>query len=82
MLAAVKVLAATMVDLMQQPQTLAAMRAEFDKTTGGKKFASSIPLEVKPPVLPNPYENPGFKPSTLDYPSWTSFVWTEGVRNR
>jgi aminobenzoyl-glutamate utilization protein B len=74
MLVAAKVLAATAIDLMQQPETLAAMRAEFDEMMDGKVYVSSIPPDVDPPILPNPYTNPQWEPGDLDYPTWGSIV--------
>jgi aminobenzoyl-glutamate utilization protein B len=74
MVVAAKVLAATAIDLMQQPETLAAMRAEFDEMMDGKVYVSSIPPDVEPPVLPNPYTNPNWEPGDLDYPTWGSIV--------
>jgi aminobenzoyl-glutamate utilization protein B len=69
---ATKVLAATAVDLMAQPDTLAAMRAELEETTEGKPYVSSIPAEVVPPTLPNPREQPDWSPGEFDYPTWDS----------
>jgi aminobenzoyl-glutamate utilization protein B len=77
LMVAAKVLAATALDMMAQEETRAAMKAELEETTGGKPYQSSIPADVKPPVLPNPYENPTWKPGDLDYPTWGSFVWEE-----
>lgn len=77
MLVATKVLASTALDIMQQRDTLTAMRAEFNEMTEGKAYQSSIPAEVRPPVLPNPYEDPDWTPGDLDYPTWGSFVWEE-----
>ncbi len=42
MLAAVKALAATAVDWMQQPQTIAAMRAEFREDERREGFPSVL----------------------------------------
>ena len=77
MLVASKVMAATALDIIDQPTTLAAMRAEFDEMMQGKKYRSSIPDDVPPPTLPNPYENPDWEPGDLDYPSWSSFKRSE-----
>ena len=77
MMVAAKTLAATVIDLMQQPETLAAMRAEYDEMMDGKPYVSSIPIDVMPPALPNPYENSQWEPGDLDYPTWGSFVWEE-----
>lgn len=74
MLVAAKTLAATAVDLMARPATLAAMQEELELATDGQPYASSIPADVEPPVLPNPYENPDWKPGPLDYPTWGSVV--------
>lgn len=77
MLVAAKVLAATTLDIMASPETVSAMRAEFKEMTGGARYRSPIPKDVKPPVLPNPYENPDWTPADLDYPTWGSFRWEE-----
>jgi hypothetical protein len=53
------------------------MKAEFEEMTEGKAYQSSIPADVKPPVLPDPYENQDWTPGDLDYPTWGSFVWEE-----
>jgi aminobenzoyl-glutamate utilization protein B len=74
---ATKVMAATGLDIMMQPETLAAMKAEFDEMMDGKKYVSSIPADVEPSILPNPYENPDWEPGDLDYPAWSSFIWSE-----
>jgi aminobenzoyl-glutamate utilization protein B len=76
---ATKVLAATALDLMASPDTLAAMRAELDATTGGEPYESSIPADVLPATLPDPYENPTWDPGPLDYPTWKSFVPDAGT---
>jgi aminobenzoyl-glutamate utilization protein B len=75
---ATEVLAATAIDLMASPETLAAMRAELEETTGGEPYESSIPADVLPATLPNPYENPTWDPGPLDYPTWKSFVPDSG----
>ena len=77
LMVATKVLAATAVEILEQPDKLAAMKNEFDEMMGGKKYVSSIPTDVDPPVLPNPYENPDWEPGELDYPTWSSFVRTD-----
>ena len=74
---ATKVLAATALDIMMQEDTLAAMKAEFDEMMDGKTYVSSIPADVEPSILPNPYENPDWEPGDLDYPAWSSFIWTK-----
>lgn len=74
MLVAAKVLAATAIDMLGSPELLAAMAADFEETTGGEPYVSSIPADVDPPVLPDPYENPDWTPGPLDYPTWESFV--------
>lgn len=81
LMAATKVLAATAVDMMEQADKLSAMKKEFDEMMDGKKYRSSIPSDVEPPVLPNPYENPEWEPGELDYPTWSSFVWTDERKN-
>ncbi len=52
-------------------------REMVDEMTKGKAYPSSIPADVSPPVLPDPYENPDWTPGDLDYPTWCSFVWEE-----
>jgi aminobenzoyl-glutamate utilization protein B len=79
---ATKVLASTALDIMLQPETLAAMQAEFDEMMDGKEYVSSIPPDVEPAILPNPYENPDWEPGDLDYPAWFSFVWEEEEKKR
>ncbi len=79
---ATKVLASTALDIMLQPDTLTAMQAEFAEMMDGKTYVSSIPPDVEPAILPNPYENPGWEPGDLDYPAWFSFVWSEEQEKR
>jgi len=67
---ATQVLAATALDMLASPDTLKTMRTELDETTGGKGYVSSIPPEVGPATLPNPYENPTWEPG----PTWKSFL--------
>jgi len=74
MLVAAKVLAATALDMMESPELLEAMTADFEEATGSEPYVSSIPTDVDPPVLPNPYENPDWTPGPLDYPTWDTFV--------
>ena len=69
---ATKVLAATAVDLMSRPDTLAAMQAELEETTEGTPYVSSIPADVAPPTLPDPRAQPDWNPGELDYPTWDS----------
>ena len=78
---ATKVLAATAIDMLEQPDKLAEMKREFDEMMDGKKYVSSIPPDVEPPVLPNPYENPDWEAGELDYPTWSSFVRTDKKKN-
>lgn len=77
MLVATRVLAATALDLMSQPDILAAMQAELRQTTGDAGYVSPIPADVEPPVLPDPYANPDWEPGDLDYPTWGSFTWAD-----
>jgi len=77
MVVAAKTLAATALDMMSQPETLSAMQTEFEDMTGGEAYRSPIPADVKPPILPDPYENPDWTPGDLDYPTWGSFVWED-----
>jgi aminobenzoyl-glutamate utilization protein B len=55
MLLAAKTLAATMVDLYEQPALLAAVRAEFEATRGDVVYESYVP--DGPPPLPQ--DDPG-----------------------
>ncbi|HSB35795.1 MAG TPA: peptidase dimerization domain-containing protein, partial [Thermoanaerobaculia bacterium] len=50
MLVAEKVLAASLVDLLQAPDTVAAAKAEFMKATGGKPWVSPFPPDATPKV--------------------------------
>lgn len=50
MLYAGKVMAGSAIDLLAHPEMLAAAKAEFKAKTGGKKFESPIPKEVKPRI--------------------------------
>jgi aminobenzoyl-glutamate utilization protein B len=75
-----KVMAAAGLDMMTNPETLAAMKAEFDEMMDGKTYKSVIPADVKPAILPNPYENPDWEPGDLDYPAWDSFA-ESGMKN-
>ncbi len=77
MIVAAKALAATALDMMEQPDTMSAMQAEFEETTGGQAYRSPIPADVEPPILPNPYESPDWTPGDLDYPTWGSFNWED-----
>jgi aminobenzoyl-glutamate utilization protein B len=77
LIVATKVLASTALDIMLKPDTLAAMQTEFDEMMDGKKYVSSIPADVEPAILPNPYENPDWEPGDLDYPAWFSFSWNK-----
>jgi aminobenzoyl-glutamate utilization protein B len=77
LMVATKVLAATGIDMLEQSDKLAAMKKEFDEMMDGKKYVSSIPSDVEPPILPNPYENPDWEPDELDYPTWSSFIRTD-----
>jgi aminobenzoyl-glutamate utilization protein B len=77
LMVATKVLAATGLDIMLQPDSLRAMRAEFDETMAGVAYESSIPTDVAPATLPNPYEKPDWDPGELDYPTWSSWVTRE-----
>jgi aminobenzoyl-glutamate utilization protein B len=48
MLVAAKVLAASMTDLLRDPATVAAAKAEFAKSTGGKPYVSPLGPDQKP----------------------------------
>jgi aminobenzoyl-glutamate utilization protein B len=50
MLVAAKVLAASAVDLLKDPATVAAAKAEFAKATAGKPYASPLAKESVPKV--------------------------------
>jgi aminobenzoyl-glutamate utilization protein B len=51
LLQAAKALAATMVDLYEQPEAVKAVRAEFEQRSGGTPFRAYLP--DGPPPLPN-----------------------------
>ena len=40
-----------MVDLLGQPDAVAAAKAEFGKRTAGKPYASPLPADAKPAVF-------------------------------
>jgi hypothetical protein len=80
LMVATKVLAATAIDFMEKPDVLAAMKAEFEEMMDGKTYVSSIPADVEPPILPDPYKNPDWEPGDLDYPTWSSFVWSKETK--
>lgn len=48
MLVAAKVLGASMTDLLHDPATIAAAKAEFARSTKGKPYASPLPPDAKP----------------------------------
>lgn len=50
MVNAARVLALTTVDLLTQPDLLAAARASFQKRTSGKAYRSRLPADAKPPL--------------------------------
>ena len=54
MLTAARAMAATGIELMTQPGTLASVRAEWKKLTKDKPYKSPLPPDVKPPVEPEP----------------------------
>jgi aminobenzoyl-glutamate utilization protein B len=47
---AAKVIAATGLDLLTNPELLAQARADFQRKTAGKPYRSAIPAGQKPPV--------------------------------
>ncbi|GAA0520402.1 aminobenzoyl-glutamate utilization protein B [Halorubrum aquaticum] len=49
MLFAAKVIAGAAHDLMVDPETLAAARAEFEEATGGEPYETPLPPEAEPP---------------------------------
>jgi len=49
---AAKVMAATGVDFLTQPETIQKMRAEWTGSTKGKEYKSPLPADLKPPVKP------------------------------
>jgi aminobenzoyl-glutamate utilization protein B len=51
MLVAAKVMGASMVDLMADPATVAAAKAEFAKNTKGKPWVNPLPPDAKPVVF-------------------------------
>ncbi|MFC1556590.1 amidohydrolase [candidate division KSB1 bacterium] len=52
MLTAAKVMAATIIDLMTQPELLASVRSEWKEKTEGKPYKSPLPPDAVPPVVP------------------------------
>jgi aminobenzoyl-glutamate utilization protein B len=54
LLTAAKAMAATGIELMTQPKTLASVRAEWEKLTKDRPYVSPIPPDIKPPVEPEP----------------------------
>lgn len=54
LLSAARYLAATAVDLITQPDQLAAMKAEFQQRTAGVQWASMIPDGTQPPMYEPP----------------------------
>jgi len=56
MLTAAKTMAATGIELMSNPETLASVRAEWKKLTKDRPYKSPLPPDAKPPVVPEPKE--------------------------
>jgi len=56
MLTAAKAMAATGIELMTQPDTLAKVRAEWKRLTEDKPYKSPLPPDARPPVEPEPQE--------------------------
>ncbi len=54
MLHAAKIMALSAIDLYTQPGLLKTVREEFERTTDGKPYRSSMPDSVQPPQYPNP----------------------------
>jgi len=54
MLTAARAMAATGIELLTQPETLANVREEWEKVTQGKPYQSPLPPDAKPPVEPEP----------------------------
>ncbi len=50
MLVAAKILAASMADLLKDPSTVSAAKAEFEKTTGGRPYVSPLTKDAVPKV--------------------------------
>ena len=50
MLYASKVIAASAIDALEDPEILRRAKAEFVRRTGGKAYDSPIPAEVKPRI--------------------------------
>jgi aminobenzoyl-glutamate utilization protein B len=48
--AAARVLALTGIDLLTDPDLLAAAKKDFQERTGGKPYESPIPAELEPPL--------------------------------
>jgi aminobenzoyl-glutamate utilization protein B len=54
LLAAARYLAATAIDLVTQPELLAAVRQEFTERTAGVEWKSLLPADLQPPVYEPP----------------------------
>ena len=52
--AAARVLALTGIDLLTDPDLLAAAKKDFQERTGGESYASPIPAELEPPLPSTP----------------------------
>lgn len=52
MLTAAKVMAASGLDLLSHPETIAKMRKEWEEAKKGREYKSPLPPDLKPPVKP------------------------------
>jgi aminobenzoyl-glutamate utilization protein B len=52
MLVASKALAATVLDLLVEPELLSEVRGEWKRKTQGKPYKSPLPPDATPPVVP------------------------------
>jgi aminobenzoyl-glutamate utilization protein B len=59
LLTAAKVLSATCLDFLTQPQTLQKMREEWEADRKGREYKSPLPADLAPPVKPRRAAAPG-----------------------
>jgi aminobenzoyl-glutamate utilization protein B len=67
MVAGAKVLAGTIIDLLSQPELVAAARAEFDKQTSEMKYFAVLPADAKPPLDLNKETMDRYRPAMRQF---------------